>query len=97
MPPTPELGTSTLHPLPNPPKPPQSPNPLGPHKSPQPPSDPALAPHYPALLHPPGWTHPQAAPGPAPRWLLISPSAIVTGLPLPLSAKLIRRWRGRIM
>lgn len=90
MPPTPELGTSTPHPLPNPPKPPQSPDPLGPHKTPQPPSHPALAPHYP----PPRL---DTSPGPAPRRLLISPSAIVTGLPLPLSAKLIRRWRGRIM
>lgn len=37
MPPTPELGTSTPHPLPNPPKPPQSPKPLGPTKPLSPP------------------------------------------------------------
>lgn len=56
---------------------------------PQPsPTDPALPCSQAPAQQPP-------APLPSPPPCL--PSAIVRGLPLPLSAKLIRRWRGRIM
>lgn len=88
-----QLGASTQHPqlslmdptLPNPSSPP---NPSVPPtlSTPLPAVSPAQSRHLPSSPQP-------RCPPPPPRL----PSTIVKGLPLPLSAKLIRRWRGRIM
>lgn len=99
---TPQLGTSTHYPQPSPmdsPLPnPSVPPPQNPSVSPSSKSGIPLLPcPQPRARHCPSSPQPHFPQPHSPLLPPHLPSAIVRGLPLPLSAKLIRRWRGRIM